>query len=122
MCDLVERRCNQSHHPHARRAPYHQFGWSIWAVTQVSVRQGLAPHRLQGRVTAGFLFVVRGAMPLGAFAGGLLGQAIEVVPTFASAGTGLVLATGWLVLSPLWGLREAPLPSEGHAAMGQNVS
>lgn len=95
----------------------HQFGWSVWAVTQASMRQGLAPHHLQGRITAGFLFVVRGAMPLGAFTGGLLGQTLGLVPTFVVAGVGLVLATLWLLGASLWQVREPPLPPEEPDAL-----
>jgi MFS family permease len=86
----------------------HQFGWSVWAVTQASARQALVPDRLQGRVTASFLFLVRGATPLGALAGGVLGTQLGVAPTLTVAGVGLLLSTGWLVLSPLWSLREPP--------------
>jgi hypothetical protein len=88
------------------------FGWSLWSVTQLSVRQSLVPNRLRGRVTASFLFLVRGAAPVGAFVGGMLGEYAGVVPTFAGAGVGLLLSTGWLVLSSLWDLREQPRPAE----------
>ncbi|MEM7533126.1 MAG: MFS transporter [Chloroflexota bacterium] len=88
----------------------HQCGWSIWGVTQASVRQGLSPHHLRGRITAGFLAVVRSATPLGAFVGGWLGVQFGVVSTFVMAGVGLVLATGWLLGASLWQVREPPLP------------
>ena len=88
----------------------HSFGWSVWAVTQSSTRQSLAPRRLQGRITASFLFIVRGAAPLGSLVGGAVGDLLGVTPTFYIAGIGLLLSTIWLVLSPLWTLRELPLP------------
>ena len=90
----------------------HQGGWSIWSVTQASVRQGIAPHHLRGRVTAGFLVVVRGATPLGAFVGGWLGETLGLVPTFVGAGVGLILATGWLFGASLGSMREPPLPPD----------
>jgi predicted MFS family arabinose efflux permease len=94
----------------------HSFGWAVWAVTQSSVRQSLAPHRLQGRVTASFLFIVRGATPLGALAGGSLGDFLGITPTFIIAGIGLLLSTVWLLISPLWALKEQPPPIEELSA------
>jgi len=90
----------------------HQFGWSIWGVTQASVRQALVPDRLQGRVTASFLLLVRATPPLGALLGGALGDWLGVPATLSLAAPGLLLATLWLVVSPLWQLHEPPQPLE----------
>ena len=87
----------------------HSLGWSIWAVNQGSVRQTLAPDRLRGRVTASFLFLVRSAVPLGALAGGALGEWLGVAPTLSIAAVGMLLSTVWLLPSPLRHLREQPL-------------
>jgi MFS family permease len=91
------------------------FGWSIWSVAQVSVRQAVVPDRLRGRVTAGFLLLVRATPPLGALAGGLLGEKIGLTPVLAIAATGVILSTGWLLASPLWHLREQPAPVDEFA-------
>ena len=89
-----------------------QFGWSVWGVNQGSTRQSLVPDRLQGRVTASFLFLVRGATPLGALVGGARGGWIGVTPTLVVAAAGLLLSSVWLIISPLWRLREPPLPAD----------
>ncbi len=94
----------------------HSFGWSVWAVTQGSTRQSLVPDRLQGRVTASFLCLVRGVAPLGALLGGALGNLVGVAATFEVAAAGLLLSTIWLILSPLWHLREPPVPSDDTVA------
>ena len=41
-----------------------------------ALRQGLTPDRLRGRVHATVRVFTTGLVPLGAFAGGLLGEAI----------------------------------------------
>src|SRR4051794_10693710 len=82
----------------------HQFGWSIWAVTQGSTRQALVPDHLRGRVTASFLLLVRAAPPLGALLGGAIGDWAGVQTTLMLAAPGLVLASAWLFLSPVWRL------------------
>jgi predicted MFS family arabinose efflux permease len=89
----------------------HQWGWSIWSVTQLSVRQALVPTSLQGRVTASFLLLVRGTPPLGALLGGALGEWLGVPVTLAVAAPGLVAATLWVAMSPLWHMREPPTPT-----------
>lgn len=88
----------------------HSFGWSVYAVNQQSVRQSLVPDRLQGRVAGSFLFLVRGATPLGAAIGGVLGGWLGVVPTLVIGGTGLLLPVIWLAVSPLWSLHKQPMP------------
>ncbi|MER5206724.1 MFS transporter [Streptomyces sp. NPDC002825] len=53
------------------------LGWTAFMtfkISSVSLRQRLTPAPLLGRVTATFRFVVWGCMPLGALAGGLIGQ------------------------------------------------
>ena len=87
----------------------HQCGWSIWSVTQASLRQALVPDRMQGRVTASFLVLVRAAPPLGALLGGILGEWGGIQLTLGLAAPGLVLASLWLLMSPLLGLRTVPL-------------
>ncbi|MFJ5832594.1 MFS transporter [Streptomyces sp. NPDC093089] len=53
------------------------LGWTAFMtfkINSVALRQRLTPAPLLGRVTATFRFLVWGCMPLGALAGGLLGQ------------------------------------------------
>ena len=47
----------------------------LWNVTIVTIRQVLVPQELQGRVSAALRMISLGAVPVGALAGGALGQA-----------------------------------------------
>jgi len=97
----------------------HQFGWSVWAVTQASVRQAATPNQLQGRVTASFLFLVRSATPIGALVGGGIGEWLGILPTLGIAALGLLSSTIWLLFSPLWRLREPASLSNEPGVLGQ---
>jgi predicted MFS family arabinose efflux permease len=71
-----------------------ELGQLVYAITNVSLRQRLVPERLLGRVNATMRFLVLGAFPLGALAGGLLGAAIGVRGT-------LWVAAALVLLAPL---------------------
>lgn len=90
------------------------FGLGVVAfrVTAVSLRQGLAPDRLLGRVNASARVVVQGLTPLGALLGGLLGERLGLRETLFLAAGGELLAALWLLASPIRRLREAPAPGE----------
>ena len=85
-------------------------------ITAVSLRQSIAPDRLLGRTSTAMQVLIAGVAPIGALAGGLLAEAIGVRVTLLIAGIGIMLSTGWLILSPIRGLREPPdratLPGE----------
>jgi MFS family permease len=53
-----------------------------WNVVTVSLRQRIAPDQLLGRVNAGYRLLAWGAMPVGAFLGGVLGDLIGVRAVF----------------------------------------
>lgn len=89
------------------------FGVVGYNVIQVSFRQRLCPKPLLGRMNASIRFVVWGTMPIGAFAGGLLGQELGVVPTLWITVGGLLLAGLTVLFSPL--SRMGDLPQELHA-------
>jgi MFS family permease len=84
----------------------------IYNVNQLSLRQAITPHRLQGRVNATVRFVAWGATPIGGLTGGLLGQAIGLRPTLLASAAGASLAFLWLFLSPVRRLREPPAPPD----------
>jgi MFS family permease len=104
--------------------PLVQRGWLLWLVAaamalawgfftiyniiQVSFRQRLCPDRLLGRMNATIRFVVWGTMPLGSLLGGALGSWIGVRPTLWVGAVGSALAVGWLLASPLPGMRDLP--------------
>ncbi len=58
-------------------------GLIAWNVVTVSLRQRITPDRLLGRVNSCYRLVAWGTMPLGAAAGGLLGQLIGLRAVFA---------------------------------------
>ena len=55
---------------------------ALWNVITVSLRQRITPERLLGRVNSGYRLVAWGTMPLGAAAGGLLGQFLGLRAVF----------------------------------------
>jgi MFS family permease len=85
------------------------FG-TLYNIDQVSLRQAITPHRLQGRMNASMRFMVWGTMPFGSLAGGVLGTAIGLRPTLLVAGVGGMAAFLWLYLSPVRTLQEIPAP------------
>ena len=58
-------------------------GIIFWNVVTVSLRQRITPDRLLGRVNSCYRLVAWGTMPLGAAAGGLLGQWLGLRAVFA---------------------------------------
>jgi len=84
----------------------------ILNVNLLSLSQAITPDRLQGRLRATLLFVSAGAMPLGALAGGALGDALGLRPTLLVGGIGGFAGAVWIVLSPLRTLHELPAPLE----------
>lgn len=91
------------------------FGLGVvtFRITAVSLRQGLVPDRLLGRVNASASVVVRGLTPLGALLGGLLGERLGLRETLFLAAGGELLAALWLLASPIRRLRGAPAPGKG---------
>jgi hypothetical protein len=88
----------------------------VYNITQVSFRQRLCPPALLGRMNASVRFIVWGCMPLGGAAGGFLGAAIGVVPTFWVAAAGTALAALPVLFSPLAGMRDLPRELLAHPA------
>lgn len=54
----------------------------VWNVITVSLRQRIAPDGMLGRVNAGYRLLAWGTMPIGAGAGGLLGDWLGLRTTF----------------------------------------
>jgi MFS family permease len=64
---------------------------TVWSIIAVTLRQQMVPDHLFGRVNSVFRWVSWGAMPLGAFAGGLVAQKYGLrAPYFAGAAIMLV--------------------------------
>jgi MFS family permease len=88
----------------------------IFNVNQVSLRQGITPDRLQGRVNATMRFIMWSVTPLGALLGGVLGAAIGLPQTLFIASIGVLLAFLPAYFSPLRVVREQPHVEEAAAA------
>ncbi len=87
-------------------------GWTlcdaIYSIQSVSIRQAATPERMRGRVAAtGWVFIL-GSIPLGALAGGALGELIGLWPALAVSLIGMLPALGVLLRSPV--VRLASLP------------
>lgn len=87
----------------------------VYNITQVTLRQRLCPPRLLGRMNASIRCLVWGVMPISALVSGWLGGAIGIVPTMWIAFVGGVLAGGWVLFSPLRGMRDLPTELEPKA-------
>ena len=77
-------------------------------IAATSVRQSLAPERSLGRVNASMHLLAVGVAPLGALAGGALGEALGIRSTIWVAVIGSDLGLLLLFLSPLRHLRHLP--------------
>ncbi len=88
------------------------FANPIYNINQVSLRQAITPHRLQGRMNATMRFLVWGTMPLGGLLGGVLGASFGLRAAIAVAAVGGLLAFPWVALSPVRALQAIPNPTE----------
>jgi MFS family permease len=84
------------------------IGVVLYNVNQVSFRQRLCPPALLGRMNATMRFIVWGVLPIGALIGGVFGQKVGLRPTLWVGAVGGVSAIGWLLASPLVGMRDFP--------------
>lgn len=82
----------------------------LYNINQVSLRQGLVPVRLQGRLNATMRFLVWGTLPLGGLLGGVLGTIVGVRAAIAVAVVGLSFAFLWVLASPVRSIRNMPEP------------
>ncbi|MFE5291887.1 MFS transporter [Isoptericola sp. NPDC056618] len=90
-----------------------ELGQIVYAITNVSMRQRLCPERILGRVNATMRVVIMALFPLGALAGGLLGDALGPRPTLLAAGL-VALAAPAVLFPALRGYRDVEdLPGWG---------
>ncbi|HEV7843990.1 MAG TPA: MFS transporter, partial [Pyrinomonadaceae bacterium] len=97
------------------------FAVIIHDINALSLRQAITPDRLLGRVGATARFVAWGTMPLGALLGGALGEMFGLRPTLMLAGLGVLLASLWILLSPLRTLHEQPATTSHSALVASEV-
>ena len=84
------------------------FGGVVYNVNQVGLRQAITPLRMQGRMNATMRFMVWGTIPIGAFAGGILGNTIGLRPTLWVGAVGGLFSFVPLVFSPVPRLIRIP--------------
>ncbi len=90
-------------------------GVVVYNVAQVSFRQRLCPRPLLGRMNASVRFVIWGTMPIGAFAGGVIGSELGVLTALWVGVVGQSLAVLPVLLSPLVRMRDLPRHLDVHA-------
>jgi MFS family permease len=84
---------------------------TVGSVAELSLRQGMTPSDLQGRMNATMRSLNWSTVALGSMVGGLLGDAIGLAPTLL-IGAGLSCGTSVvLIASPVWQVMEVR-PSE----------
>ena len=84
------------------------LGLVLFDIGQVSLRQGVTPDRLLGRMNAVMAVMRRGAIPAGAVVGAALAEIIGLRAALIVAVIGEASAVGWLLYSRLWSVREMP--------------
>ena len=90
------------------------FGVASSQVYVYSLRQGITPDRLLGRMNSAYRFFVTGMLPIGALLGGALGELIGLRPTLVVGSVLVALAVVWILASPIPRLRDIPqLPGHG---------
>jgi MFS family permease len=85
----------------------------IYNINQVSLRQAIVPHRLQGRMNATMRFLVWGTIPLGSLVGGALGEVLGLRAAVLVGVLGSLTAFLWVLRSPVRTLRQVPQPDAG---------
>lgn len=75
------------------------FAIVIYNITQVSLRQAIAPERIQGRMNSVMRFLVWGTIPLGSLTGGALGSTIGLRETLFVGAAGGTLSALPILLS-----------------------
>jgi predicted MFS family arabinose efflux permease len=83
-------------------------GLIIFFISEVSLRQTVIPNRLIGRASASVHFLVGGLATVGALLAGVLGGIIGLQLTLLIAVIGMLLASFWIIFSPVASLREMP--------------
>jgi MFS family permease len=77
------------------------FGMTVVSITQISMRQALTPSHILGRVNATRRVMVFGVQPIGALAGGFVGEALGLQAAIAA---GIVIEL--VATAMLWPLRR----------------
>ena len=91
------------------------IGATVYGIAQDSLRMAATPQSFQGRMHGVMNALGMGLIPLGALIGGFLGETIGMRPTLFLAAGGELAAVLWLLLTPVWKLRELPGQAEDES-------
>ena len=83
-------------------------GLVTYIIGRTSLQQSMTPDRLQGRVNVVLRMAFLGAIPIGALAGGALGETIGLRPTLFIGAGGELLTGAFLLFSAVSAVREPP--------------
>ena len=85
------------------------FGTGLFFLTYISLRQGITPEVLLGRVISTMRFLTISATPLGAMVGGALGEAFGLRATIVLVAIGgIAISVLAILYSPLKRLKQIP--------------
>jgi hypothetical protein len=87
----------------------HGCGISVWNVNTITLRQALTPMRLLARMNATYRMLLFGALPVGALAAGLLGEALGLRSALVISVIVLTSPVLWMLFSPVFRLTKMPL-------------
>jgi predicted MFS family arabinose efflux permease len=83
-----------------------QIMGAIFYINQTSLRLAITPDHMLGRMNASYRFLTMGAIPLGSFLGGVLGETIGLRATLVVGGLGMLLPVIWMLRSPARSLQR----------------
>ncbi|MEV7780028.1 MFS transporter [Kitasatospora sp. NPDC088351] len=83
---------------------------TLFNTASISYRQLVCPPDLLSRVSAVYLWIAYGVIPLGSLFGGALGASIGLRPTLLVCVLGMWSASLFVVFSPLRTMRDVPVP------------
>jgi MFS family permease len=86
------------------------LGGVVYNINQVSLRQAITPHRLQGRMNASMRFIVWGTIPLGQLVGGGIGTVFGLQTALWVGAIGGLFAFVPILVSSVPRIREMPEP------------
>jgi predicted MFS family arabinose efflux permease len=75
------------------------IGFELYAINEISLRQGSIPAHVQGRVGAVMGFLVDGIAPLGAVLAGVMSEYMGIRLTLLCGAGGMILIAAWLALA-----------------------
>ena len=82
------------------------LGVMLYDVNQNALQASVTPDAVRSRVAGAYSTINYGIRPLGALAGGFLGETMGLRPTFVVAAVGGVLSVLWHLPSPVPGVRS----------------